>query len=44
MDDAEAIADRWSRECRDEALRAREKSTIGDILNGRSRHKKGEEV
>lgn len=40
MDDAEAIADRWGRECRDESLKAREKSTIGDILNGRSRCKK----
>jgi hypothetical protein len=40
MDDAEAIADRWGKECRNEALKAREKVTIGDVLNGRSRHKK----
>jgi hypothetical protein len=39
MDDAEAVADRWGRECRDEALKDREKITIGDVLNGRSRNK-----
>jgi hypothetical protein len=40
MDDAEAVADRWDRECRNEALKDREKITIGDVLNGRSGHKK----
>jgi hypothetical protein len=40
MDNAEAIADRWDRECRDEILKAREKFTIGDALDGRSRYKK----
>jgi hypothetical protein len=40
MDDAEAVADRWDRECRNGALKDREKVTIGDALNGRSWHKK----
>jgi hypothetical protein len=40
MDNAETIADRWSEECRDEILKAREKFTIGDALNGRLKHRK----
>jgi hypothetical protein len=40
MDNAEAIADRWVKEFRDEARKAREKFTIGDMLKGRSRLKK----
>jgi hypothetical protein len=39
MDNAEAIADRWGRECRDEALKAREKITIGDALKECSKRK-----
>jgi hypothetical protein len=39
MDDAETIADRWGKECRDETLKAREKFTIGDALSERPRHK-----
>jgi hypothetical protein len=39
MDNAEVIVDRWGRECRDEALKARERFTIGDALNGHSRRK-----
>jgi hypothetical protein len=31
MDDAEAIADRWGREYRDEVLKAREKFTSGNF-------------
>jgi hypothetical protein len=40
MDDAEVIADRWGKERRDEAMKAREKITIGDVLNERSRRRK----
>jgi hypothetical protein len=40
MDDVEAIADRWGRECRDEDRKAHEKVTIGDVLNERSRRKR----
>jgi hypothetical protein len=40
MDNAEAIADRWVKECRDESRKSREKFTIGDMLKDRSRLKK----
>jgi hypothetical protein len=40
MDEAEAIVDRWGRECRDEALKSREKVTIGDVLRNSKRKKR----
>jgi hypothetical protein len=41
MDDAEVIVDRWSEECRNETLKAREKVTTGDALNVRDRSRCG---
>jgi hypothetical protein len=40
MDKAEEIADRWVRECRDEARKARERYTIGDAMKVRLRPKR----
>jgi hypothetical protein len=40
MDDAEAIADRWIKECWDETRRDCEKFTIGDMSKERLRLKK----
>jgi hypothetical protein len=40
MDDAEAITERWRRECNDAALKDYEEFTIGDVLKESSRRKK----
>jgi hypothetical protein len=39
MDDAEAVANRWVKECRDEIWSIREKLTIGGMLKERSENK-----